>query len=330
MLDPPRGLLERHQVVVDKDRRFQRRARLLQAIWREEKDLPIGERKPRNNLGSRLPAAFGEKTGKNMMTDAARLAARRELDAAHPPRGSHRRASGQNIQKDRLWANLLSSQPLAFNLFANFENNLGAASRVLRRLWPTRIGTITKMLFEHSPGRLSSTFTSDKTAFDIYFEQTTPSGGRGFVGIEVKYAENMNDAPAEHRTRYDEVTEAMACFRREKLGELRRRPIEQIWRDHMLMGSMLLDARSHWDDALYLFLYPKDNDQCADAVEQYVSCLSDRCGFEAVTMEAIVDAIEHEANGRWIHDIRDRYLGWHKIDRLIEGSNLRGSAGSRR
>jgi hypothetical protein len=302
--------LREHDVLVASDNQFQRRARLLQALWREGQGLPSGERRPGVPLGSRLPSDFARESGANLMTPAALGVARREVAAS-------RAGSGQKIEEDRLWANLLSSQPLAFNLFADLERDLGLASRALRRIWRERIACVTKILFEHSPGRGSEKYTADRTAFDVYVEYATPSGGRGFIGVEVKYHEAFTDEPARHRPRYEEVTEAMRCFKPDAVLGLRRKPIEQLWRDHMLAGSMLLDTSAGWETGGYLFLSPQDNNVCHAAVSLYREHLSDAHTFDSVTLEAIVAAIEAETDAAWIRKLRARYLAWEKIERLV-------------
>lgn len=298
-------LLERHHVLVVADNPFQRRARLLQALWREERGLPIGERRPGVALGSRLPKEYAKETGVNLMTPAALAAAQREVEAM-------RGGSGQKIDEDRLWANLLSSQPLAFSLFADLGVDLALATRVFHRLWPNRVAEITKVGFEYSPGRASSMYTNDRTAFDVYVEHTTPRGGRGFIGIEVKYHEALTDAPATHRSRYDEVTTAMGCFKPELVAGLKKKPVEQIWRDHMLAGSMLL-ASSEWETGLYVFLYPEDNAACGAAARRYRDHLSDDSTFGAVTLEQVIDVVGSETDARWVREVRDRYVGWEKL-----------------
>jgi hypothetical protein len=303
-------LLAEHHVLVGTDNAFQRRARLLQALWREERGLPIGERRPGVPLGSRIPVAFARETGVNLLTDAARVAARREIDAM-------KAGSGQRIDEDRLWANLLSSQPLAFSLFANLAEDLPAASRVFGHLWPDRISAVTEISFEYSPGRSLAKYTADRTAFDVFVKHTTPRGGRAFFGIEVKYHEALTDQPAEHRPRYDEVTAAMRCFKPEVVSALRQKPVEQIWRDHMLAGAMLLDAEGGWEMGLYVFLYSRDNDACRAAVALYGNHLTTPLTFQAVTLETLVDAIEAATGQSWIRDLRERYLAWGKIDSLL-------------
>jgi hypothetical protein len=306
----PDALLVDHHVLVATDNEFQRRARLLQALWLEARGFPIGERKPGVPLGSRLPKAFAKESGANLMTPAAAAAALREVASMHA-------GSGQKIDEDRLWANLLSSQPLAFSLFADLGEDLPCATQVFRRLWPERVSSVTRVAFEYSPGRRSSRYTADRTAFDVFVEHATPRGGRGFIGIEVKYHEGLGDPPAEHRPRYDEVTAAMGCFKPDRVSGLRRKPIEQLWRDHILAGSMLLDPAPGWEAGLYVFLYPEGNEACRAAAQLYRDCLTNTQTFDAVTLEAVVAAIEAETDAPWIRELRDRYLGWEKIDRLM-------------
>lgn len=311
MTDISDDLLRAHDVLVTSDSPFQRRARLLQALWRIEQGLPVGERRPGVALGSRIEHAHAVATRANLMTQAARDAAVRALDAMHA-------GAGQHIDEDRLWANLLSSQPLAFNLFAELGVDLELASRVLRRLWPARIATVTRIDFEYSPGRGSMLYTADHTAFDVYVEHTTPEGGRGFVGIELKYHEALRDAPARHRPRYDTLTRQMRCFRTEAIPALRRAPLEQIWRDHMLAGSLKLSSSS-WSSGLFVVLYPEDNAACAHAVESYRAALVDDTSFDALTLESMLRALAIETEAPWVEALRSRYVGWEKVERLALG-----------
>jgi hypothetical protein len=310
MVRLPAALLDAHQVRVTTDNPFQQRTRLLQALWREAKGYPGGAA-DQSSAGSRLDKDFARETHANLLTPAARDAAERELEAA-------KKGSRQLISEERLWTNLLSSQPLAFNLFVALGEDLDLAKRVLHRFWPDRISAVTHVGFEHSPGRGDIKYTGDHTAFDVYFEHTTPSGGRGFIGLEVKYHEGLGDPPADHRPRYDEVTRDMACFRPESLDALRKKPVEQLWRDHMLAGSMHLDTVAGWESFLYVFLYPEDNEPCRRAAAQYRDLLVHDRTFAPVTLEAMVDAMDAETRSApWVRELRDRYLGWDKVDAVV-------------
>ncbi len=304
------ALLAAHQVLVATDNPFQRRARLLQALWRESHNFPIGERPSGLPLGSRLPRDFAEETGENLITLAARNIARREVAAM-------RAGSGQKIDEERLWSNLLSSQTLAFNVFATLASDLALASDVFAHLWPERVLAVTRVEFEYSPGRSAAQYTGDRLAFDAYVEHTTPSGGRGFVGIEVKYHEALTDQPEAHRPRHDELTRAMGCFKPDSSRELGQKPVEQLWRDHLLVGAMLLDTAAGWETGLYVFLYPEGNTACHRAVQLYGAHLAHTRSFCPLTLETLVAALEAVANSAWTTELRERYLGWHRLENVL-------------
>lgn len=302
-------LLQKFAIAVDTDNPFQRRARLLQAMWREARGLPAGERRAGAPLGSRLPLAFAKAELANFLTPNIRRSVRDCIEAKAA-------GSGQLVDEDRLYANLLSSQPLCFNLFGELQSDLELASAVCAGLWPDRVRAVTSIRFEHSPGRSDMAYTGDRSAFDVFIEHALPQReGRGFIGIEVKYHENLKVAAAGHRPRYDEVAKAMGCFSEDKLPALRLPPLEQIWRDHLLAGAML--ATGEWASGLYVFLYPEDNVHCARGVASYFDCLAKRETFAAVTLERLVEEIERHTDALWVSELRDRYFGWAKIDALL-------------
>lgn len=130
----------------------------------------------------------------------------------------------------------------------------------------------------------------------------------------MKYHEALTDAPAEHRPRYDEVTRAMGGFKPDLVAGLRRKPVEQIWRDHMLAGSMLLGSTAPWESGLYVFLYPDDNEPCRAAVQLYREYLSDARTFASLTLEKLTEAIDLETGAAsCIRDVRARYLDWGQL-----------------
>jgi len=75
---PFETLLAEHRSSSRPTNPFQRRARLLQALWRCEQGLPIGEHRGRP-LGSRLAIPAAKDTLSNYITDGVRALARREV-----------------------------------------------------------------------------------------------------------------------------------------------------------------------------------------------------------------------------------------------------------
>jgi hypothetical protein len=108
--------------------------------------------------------------------------------------------------------NLLSSMPLTFNLLAPWGHALERASSYLIELLPAFTGSARQLLFEHSPGRGNSKFTSDHTAFDALIRYSHSQGRNGFVALELKYSESMREPMPELKPRHAELSDASGLF----------------------------------------------------------------------------------------------------------------------
>jgi hypothetical protein len=293
---------DRLHALVGTDEPYQRIFRVRQARWRELAGLPIGDHRG-VPLGSRLAMPHARDTLANYLTDNIRSIVRAEVVDGD-------RRVGKLYGEPRIFNDLLSSQPMCFNLFGEMALDLALASRVFNALTSGRIERVTRIGFEHSPGRGDAKYTGDRSAFDVFVEYRRTAGKRGFLGIEVKYHENMKDRPGEHRDRYDEIATAMGCFEPGGLTRLRERPLQQVWRDHLLAGSLLLDVGAGYDEGVFVFLYPSENVRCLAAVEAYAACLLPGCtSFVPWTLEAVVAAVHAARAGAWIGDFAGRYLG---------------------
>lgn len=301
-------LAHRYQALEAFDRwEFQRRARVRQSIWREERSYPIGVHRGRNGirpLGSRLAMPWARETLSNYLTSTIRKVVEREvLDKE--------KSAGKLYGKPRIFEDLLSSQPMAFNLFAELQQDLPLASSVFQTLSDGRIAEITGIEFEWSPGPGDPKFLEDRSAFDVYATYLTPSGQTGFAGIEVKYHETLIGSAAKHRERYDEVADGMACFPDRPRKALKKQPLQQIWRDHLLAGSLL--ATKRFDDGFFVFLYPQGNELCDRAIKDYEDCLSNTSSFERWTLENVCAAVVDNTHSNWINVFKDRYLNFGKV-----------------
>ena len=109
---------------------FKRRARVLQSMWRERQGYPMGEHRGRP-LGSRLPMPWARETLANHLTSTIRQVVRDEV--------VNQEAGGEKLfQTPRIFGNLLSSQPLCFNLFGELQQDPVLATAVMRTLAPDR------------------------------------------------------------------------------------------------------------------------------------------------------------------------------------------------
>jgi hypothetical protein len=208
--------LARFMVAEATDRsEFRKKARLMASLWREAQGLAPGTHRTRRRdvttvcreLGSRLELGHAKRTGANFLTPTIQ---RQVSDRLAQPEDH------ELIQEERLWGDLLSSQPMCFNLFGELAANLELATSAARAWWPGRVEQVTKLRFEWSPGRRDRRYLGNRTAFDAVLMHTTARGGRGFIGIETKYherAERPKRLRPERLERYAELTERSGAFR---------------------------------------------------------------------------------------------------------------------
>jgi hypothetical protein len=290
---------------------FQRRARVLQSLWRSERGYPCGTHRAgakSRPLGSRLPMPWARDELPNFLTERVRQVVRSEvLDPA--------RSKGKLFGKPRIFNDLLSSQPLCFNLFAELRSDLALASKLVSHCTAGRFSEVVAIEFEHAPAPIER-YTGDRSAFDVMLDCRSACGAHGFLGIEVKYHENLAGAAASHKPRYDEVAAQMGCFRADSMPALRRQPLQQLWRDHMLTGAVrAVDA---FEDAQFVVLYPKDNEACRRAVEAYRGTLSDSSSFGTWLLEDVLAFLMANTTSDWPALVFDRYCDFSKIDRRLD------------
>lgn len=194
-----REILEAHHAFVAGDNAWQQRARLTQSLWRERQGIAVGLHRD-VPLGSRITPADGEPpTLAIYLSDPAKRKVEAAVAAA--------RKNGALLSRPRLWVDLLSSQPLCFNLFGPLAEDLDLATAALRLMWP-HIGQVTEIKFEWSPGRGDERYTGNRSAFDVFVAYQNGKT-RGFLGIEVKYHENLRGTAAtDPKQRYPKIAEA--------------------------------------------------------------------------------------------------------------------------
>jgi hypothetical protein len=309
----PANVLKKHCVFEPLDPRFRAAARLLQALWREDRALPIGSHVgadgKRRKLGSRIAEAAG-KAGGNFLTPEIAHTARRE--AAY-------REIGALIDAERLRTNLLSSMPLAFNLLAPWGHALEHASGYLIELLPAFTGTARQLLFEHSPGRGNPKFTGDYTAFDALIRYSDGHGRNGFVAFELKYSESMREPLLELKPRHAELSDASNLYVDPAAAALRTNPLQQLWREHLLAQSMIDNGLC--DEGYFVTIAPALNHHVQDAAEAYQTHLREpedgKVRFVNLVLEDVIEVI-HLSDPGHAEALHHRYCDFWVVDRELE------------
>ena len=301
---------EKYRAHYSQDSEFARYGRLLQSKWREKKGYPIGKSEKGSVFGNYIAADFAQKEKVNFLTDNIRNLAIEELNKAKKTKAL--------IKEDRMWENLLSSQPLCFNLFGELHFNHELATTFFKNLFPERIDKVTSVLFEHSPCRGDKNFTGDRSAFDVFIEYISSEGKKGFVGIEVKYVETLreganrvNDTYQRHEKEYLQFVTA-DIFKPESIENLSKSPLFQIWRDHLLSISLL--KNNLYEEGFFVFLFPKGNEKCYNGVQQYTEQLTykwqeKKTGFYWRFLDDFIENLHNLANQEWTKELKERYLG---------------------
>ena len=287
---------------------FRRATRYHQAQWREAHGHPIGSQPnaprpggaPARPVGSRLPLAYARETGANFLTAAALDAARARMSIIEPH---------QSFDHQRLWADLLSSEALAFNLFGDLAADLGLADRAVHTWWPDAPGTVREVRFAHSPGRLDPAWLNSLRDFDAAFVLDRGDGTQGIVAVDVKYQERVkSEIPKPSNLwRTVAVAEQSGIFGPGAIDAVKgRSELAVMWLEHLLMLSMLQHPSGTWTWGRYVVAYPAGNPDIADACERYRTLLADQSTFASVTIEELLDA--DVLPSRTAAALRERYL----------------------
>ena len=283
------------------DTDFSAYARLLQSKWRDKKKLPFV------SYGNFLPADLARKEKSNFLTDRIKTLVQYEL--------YRKGIFGKLIKEDRMWENLLSSQPLCFNLFGELHFDMKLATKFFNKLFPDKVETVTDILFEHSPGRLNKKFTGDRSAFDVFIEYTR-GDIKGFIGIEVKYAESLKEEKEEtaaatfnkHQNEYERLTTSN-IFKPNAIEILKKIPLSQIWRDHLLS----IATRTIYDEGFFVFLFPAHNEPCQNGVDEYKKYLAsdneEQTGFYPRHLEEFINMLIEVIPADWTRELKERYVG---------------------
>lgn len=300
------------------DNKYQAYCRHLQSVWREAKGIPV-----RKNEGQSDSEVYGNyiiDPEANFMTDGIKALVNHEL--APENKGD------RLIEENRFRYNLLSSQPLCFNLFGELKLNLKKALQFFNTLYDNYFKSIDKIEFEYNPARRDPRLTGDRSAFDVFVEYTSVFGKKGFIGIEVKYSETLNEGantvedilnkqfcnePRTRRDRYRELSKGL--FAETSYEELEQLPAFQIWRDHLLAVSMCKTFPEKYDEGIFLFLVPFSNKNCRDGVDKYKNLLlnpevSLDFHFCYAWLEEYIETLDKVFGEDWTKDMKIRYLGY--------------------
>lgn len=275
------------------DNVWQRRLRRHQVWWREvELQQPPGHIDRRERpVGSMLTDRVDLSV--NLWTEEARAAYKRADERL-------RREPGAGlIQESRLRRNLLSSQPLCFNLFGYIAAHPDALLPWVQGFSPDACA-VTAVELECSP----VVNALARSAFDAYVTYETASGDTGFLGIESKYAEDLTKSQrGDAAEKFVTATQA-GGWKPGAEEALDHTGLRQFWYNTLL--AQQVERSGGFSEGRSVVVALADDSKAVEAVKRVSQQLEEESFLAFSSVEKIVASVTgHDA---WKDDFERRYL----------------------
>lgn len=217
---------------------FTQKCRELQGKYREAMGEPMGNGPRLNSPNKQINMLVdGDKTGKNFVDKYTFNYAKHRV--------RHMKAH-ETIDDYRLFNNMLSSQPMAFNLFCPFirmlkEGKRELVTRIFQSIFPDKhIGEVTKVGLEFLHTKIEN-YLNDCTAMDAIVRYKDTDGKRAFIAIETKYTDVLGENTSRKKNvKYDEWIPKIGMFKPETEAELIRSAIAAKEKTNNLDGIKIV------------------------------------------------------------------------------------------
>lgn len=280
------------------DSKFVAKCRKLQSIYRAEQGLAIRPYKGRDGIhyyGNYIEG--GEKSGANFLADYIFDYAKHRVE---------HREKYETIESDRLFNNLLSSQPMAFNLFCPLmklhKESPEEATRVIKSALPMfPIHLVTKVDLEFIPSNYKD-LTGDKSAMDAIICFKTADGKDGFIAIETKYSENLGTNEASDNEKSLEI--------------IKQIKLTQIYRNFLLNESYgLWSNADSYSIVLSPMIHPSTDKEVRSITDEMQPDYKGK--LQNISLESFTDKLISESPEEYadiFRRFRDRYLSFDRVE----------------
>ena len=219
------------------------------------------------------------------------------------------------VERYRCLHNLLSSQPMCFNLFGQLAGRRDVASRLLSASLPDIVGEVEEVHIEWAP-EPKERYLDDATSFDAFVKvRRADDGALGFLAIETKLTEpfSQKEYSLDHRPAYGRMVEGHdAPWTAEGREQVTDHRWNQLWRNHMLTVSLVENEGSPYEFGVPVVVHHPLDVRGIEAVDGYRDLLRDPTSIETFDLREIVDQwrplTEAEEDRDWIDRFDVRYL----------------------
>lgn len=311
------------------DTSFVAKCREMQSKYREEiLNLPLRPYVVQNSRSKDFGKTFhlgnyiseGEESGANFLE---------KYIFEHAKERIRDRKPYETFDEDRMFNNLLSSQPMAFNLFCPLrklleENRIAVTKAIQAALPHYSIAMVTAVELEFIPYNYQN-LTGDKSAMDAIIKYRNFEGKECFIAIETKYSENLGSNAAsfmklsgekyeEKKNVYFEKIHDLNLFLPDIESKLRSKDVKltQLYRNFILSETY---GKKEGYISHSIVLAPARHPSTDKEIETLQSQLLPQCKdkIRKVHLEDFVDSLIKETGGEYkkvFGKFKKRYLEW--------------------
>ncbi len=254
------------------------------------------------------PAASHTTPYGNMLTAEDAAAGSNFLTEEIAAYADERIRRGGTVEPFRCRHNMLSSQPMCFNLFVPLRARTALAEALVRNVVGVHATVAEDSVeIEDSPGLLG-----DATGLDASIRYTTTDGRTGILGIETKLTEQFSPKvyALDSRDAYLRYsTQEGGPFDPRNLEALTDARWNQLWRNQMLTESVRVEEGRSL--AHQLVIFPGGVDKTASLVSEYAGLLARPDAVQPRTLAhvlAVFGAAAEPQDRPWLHALRARYV----------------------
>jgi len=296
------------------DNSFTAKARFLQSVWRVVNRLQIGVGPTKNSkttYGNMI--IDGELSGKNFFYPETFEYALWRVD---------KKLKNETIESYRLFNNLMSSMPMAFNLFHPLmmlqSRHPAVLDQMIKDVFPDLpIYKIKEIGLEFIPTPIEQ-YTNDKSAMDAFISFWDKDGGEHIIAIETKYTDSLGTNKASDDK--DKISFAIesGLFTEEGINQIKTN-CTQIYRNFLLTEKFRVVKGLK--DSYSIILAPKDHPSTNGEIESLKQYLKNDYSYKLTDykLEDFVNALKLNCPDdyiEWLNWFYDRYLNFEKLKNL--------------
>ena len=215
---------------------------------------------------------------------------------------------GGLVHEDRLRRNLLSSQPLTFNLFGQLQANAATLLPWIQTFDP-EAREVTGIRIEWAPDKAEH--FGGGSAFDAFVEYETETDERGFVAVECKYAEDLSKSDVKNvRPVYVAWTLEKDQWHSGAVESLDQPGLRQFWLNTLLAQSVLA---SDYARGYAVVLSCGGDAAAADAVGKVRAQLVEPAFLRWCSYEELLSTIHATELSAWKEQFTARYLDFSPV-----------------